>query len=223
MASCCEPDPDGYRDMFTASRARRSAQRFRAKGLDRDSRRIVDFLVTLGVEGASVLDIGGGVGPLHLELLRCGAARATSIELVDSYDAEADALARELGLAGRVTRLHGDLAADPDLVSRHDIVVMHRVVCCYPDASRLLAVAADRAGRALVFSHPPRNLLARAAVGAENLTRRVRGQSFRVFVHDPRAMDDAAVDGGRLQPRLRHRGLAWDIAGFCADPSTLPV
>ena len=125
MASCCEPDPDGYRDMFTARRARRSAQRFRRSGLDRDSRRIVDFLETLGIQGASVLDIGGGVGPLHLELLRRGASRATSIEFVDSYDAEADALARELGLAGQVTPLHGK---DADLVSRHDVVAMHRVV-----------------------------------------------------------------------------------------------
>jgi magnesium-protoporphyrin O-methyltransferase len=221
MASCCEPDPDGYRDMFTPRRARRAAQQFRTSGLDRDSRRIVDFLETLGIQGASILDVGGGVGPLHLELLRRGAARATSIELVDSYDAEADALAQELGLAGRVTRLHGDLAADPDLVSRHDIVVMHRVVCCYPDANLLLAAAADHAGRALVFSHPPRNVLARAAVGAENLTRRVRGQRFRVFVHDPRTMLDAAADGGRLQPLLLHHGLAWDIAGLCAEPPTI--
>lgn len=223
MASCCEPDPDGYRDMFTTRRARRAAQRFRNSGLDRDSQRMVDFLEALDIHGASVLDIGGGVGPLHLELLRRGAARATSIELVDSYDAEADALARELGLVERVTRLHGDIAADPDLAGRHDIVVMHRVVCCYPDAKRLLAVAADHAARALVFSHPPRNLAARFLVGAENLSRRVRGQSFRVFVHDPQVMDDAAADGGRLHGRLHHHGLAWDISGFSADPSMAPL
>lgn len=217
MASCCEPDPDGYRGVFTARRARQAAEKFRTSGLDRDSRRIVDFLEALGIQGASVLDVGGGVGPLHLELLRRGASRATSIELVDSYDAEAEALARELGLAEQVTRLHGDLAADPSLVVQHDIVVLHRVVCCYPDANRLIQVAAGRAGRALVFSHPPRNLLARALVGAENLSRRARGQSFRVFVHDPSAMADVAGDGGRLHPRLRHHGLAWDIAGFCSD------
>ena len=120
-----------------------------------------------------MLDVGGGVGPLHLELLRRGAARATSVELVDSYDAEADALARELRLAGRVTRCTA-----------------------------------------------PRNVLARALVGAENLTRRARRQSFRV-VDDPRDMDNAAADGGRLHHRLRHHGLAWDIAGFSARPIDL--
>jgi len=221
MSSCCGPDPSGYRAVFDPVRARKAADRFRSAGLDRDSRRIVDFLETLGIEGASVLDVGGGVGQLHLELLRGGAESATSIELVDSYDAEADALARELGLSGRVSRLHGDIAADPDLVGRHDIVVMHRVVCCYPDADRLLEVAAARASRALVFSHPPRNVISRALVGSENLTRRARGQSFRVFVHDPNRMAAVAADGGRLHLRLRRRGLAWDISGFSADPSTI--
>jgi magnesium-protoporphyrin O-methyltransferase len=220
MSACCGPDPAAYRDTFDPRRARKAADRFRSGGLDRDSQRIVDFVESLGIQGASVLDLGGGVGPLHLELLHRGAARATSVELVDSYDAAADALAHELGLAGRITRLHGDLATDPGLVERHDVVVMHRVVCCYPDAQRLLAAAAAKAGRALVFSHPPDNPLARAAVGAENLGRRIRGRSFRVFVHDPRAMTGAAADGGRLHPQRVSHGLAWNISGFTADPAS---
>ena len=133
-----------------------------------------------------------------------------------------DALARELGLADRVTRLHADIAADPDVVGRHDIVVMHRVVCCYPDAERLLSVAADHAGRVLVFSHPPRNLLSRALIGAENLARRARRLTFRVYVHDPAAMFGAARDGGRLRQQITHRGLAWHIAAFTADPTAVP-
>ena len=36
-----------------------------------------------------------------------------------------------------------------------DVVVLHRVVCCYPDYQRLLGAAASHAGRLLVFSHPP--------------------------------------------------------------------
>ena len=221
MTSCCGPDPDGYRQVFDSSRARKVAERFRGGGLDPNARRIVEFLETLGIEGASVLDVGGGVGQLHVELLRRGAARATSVELIDSYDAQADALARELELSSRVTRLHGDIATDPDLVGSHDIVVLHRVVCCYPNASRLLAVAAARASRALVFSYPPRNLVSRSLFGAENLTRRARGQTFRVFVHDPRTMEVAASDHGRLHRQLLRHGLAWDISGFSADPARI--
>ena len=46
--------------------------------------------------------------------------------------------------------------------STADVVVLHRVVCCYPDYERLLGAAADHSRRLLVFSHPPRNVASRA-------------------------------------------------------------
>jgi hypothetical protein len=94
---------------------------------------MVDWLTQRDIRGATVLEVGGGVGALQLELLRRGASRATNVELVDYYDADAFDLAREAGLADRVLRRRLDLAADPDTVDPHDIVVLHRVVCCYPD------------------------------------------------------------------------------------------
>ena len=57
-----------------------------------------------------------------------------------------------------------DIASGTEPVERADVVVLHRVVCCYPDYERLLGAAADHAGRALVFSHPPRNIASRSAV-----------------------------------------------------------
>ena len=44
-------------------------------------RRTVEFLQGLGLEGASVLEIGGGVGEIEIELLQAGAARAQNLEL----------------------------------------------------------------------------------------------------------------------------------------------
>ena len=38
------------------------------------------------VQGASVLDVGGGIGAIDLELLEAGAARATNIELSGGYE-----------------------------------------------------------------------------------------------------------------------------------------
>jgi magnesium-protoporphyrin O-methyltransferase len=99
-------------------------------------------------------------------------------------------------------------------VERHDVVLLHRVVCCYPDYQRLLRAAADHADRALVFSHPPRNLVTRCLLAAENLGHRIRRSAFRAYVHDPAAMTEVAADDGRLRPTYRHRGLAWHVVGF---------
>jgi magnesium-protoporphyrin O-methyltransferase len=215
MGGCC--GPDGYDGMFGTHFSRRVSKRYRKRGLDRTAARMVGFLAEQGVEGASLLEIGGGVGGIQLELLRRGAGRATNLELVDSYDADAAALAAEAGLGDRVTRRQLDLASRPDDVEPHDIVILHRVVCCYPDYQRLLGAAAGHATRLLVFSYPPRNWVSRSMFAAQNLAFRVRRTPFRAFVHDPDAMTAAAERTG-LRASYRHHGVAWQIVGLI-DPA----
>lgn len=213
MGECCEPR--GYRDLFGDRFSRRLTRQYRRRGLDRTATRMVEFLEAQGVRDASVLEIGGGVGALQLELLRRGAARTTNLELVDSYEADAAELAMEAGVADRVTRRQLDLAQTPEGVEPHDIVVLHRVVCCYPDSRRLLAAAADHANRLLVFSHPPRNVWSRAVTAGENVLFWLRRSAFRTYLHEPSAMVDAA-EGGRLQAQFRHRGFTWHVVGLVA-------
>ena len=49
------------------------------------------------------------------------------------YETEAAQLLERTGLAARVERRFLDIAQVPDEVERADVVVLHRVVCCYPD------------------------------------------------------------------------------------------
>jgi 16S rRNA G966 N2-methylase RsmD len=206
-------DPRGCDEFFGPRFARMVAKRYRRRGLDRSAQRMVEFLEQRGIAGATVLEIGGGVGEVHTELLRRGAARAVNLELSPAYDAEAEHLLREAGLAGRVERRLHDLAVDPNGVEPADVVVLHRVVCCYPDYRRLLAAAADHTRRLLVFSHPPHNRLARLLIAAQNLGLRLRGRRFRVFTHPPADMLAVLTEHG-LHPALTHRGRVWQVAGL---------
>jgi magnesium-protoporphyrin O-methyltransferase len=211
VASCC--DPSGYERTFGTRFARSLARRYRRRGLSRPEQRIVDFCADQGNEGATVLEIGGGIGELQLELLRRGAAETTNLELVDSYDEQANELAASAGVADRVHRRRLDIVVSPEEVEMADIVVLHRVVCCYPDYQRLLTTAADHARRALVFSHPPRNALTRAAVASENTWFRLTGNSFRTFAHPPEAMLDVARSRG-FDVTYRHARGVWHVAGL---------
>ena len=116
--------------MFGPGFARHLAARYRKRGLDKTAARMVGYLADRGIDGASVLEIGGGVGDIQLELLGKGASRTTNLELVDAYEADARDLAESAGMRERMTRRQVDIAATPDGVEAHDIVVMHRVVCC---------------------------------------------------------------------------------------------
>ncbi len=206
MGGCC--DPRGCDRVFDDRFARRMAARYRRRGLDATARRLVDVLTQPGVEGATVLEIGGGVGEIGIELLRRGAASATNLELSPAYEAAAAALLDEAGLTGRVHRRLADIAAEPAAVEPADIVVLHRVVCCYPDVGALLASAADHTRHRLAFSFLPRNLVSRSFVATQNALLALGGRQFRTFAHPPARMF-AVLDDRGLRPALAHRGPVW--------------
>jgi len=211
MAACC--DPRGCDDYFNPRFARKMAKRYRRRGPDKPAQEMVAFLERCGLQGLTVLELGGGVGEISLELLKRGARSALNLELSAAYDAEAEQLAREAGLEGRVERRRHDLAIDPDAVEPADVVVLHRVVCCYPDYVRLLSAAAQHARRMLVFSHPPRNPLSRGIAASCNLAFRLRGSEFRTFAHPPAAMV-AVLESHGLRPTFGHDGPVWHVVGL---------
>jgi magnesium-protoporphyrin O-methyltransferase len=211
VAGCC--NLRGCNQFFSARFARRIAKRYRKHGLDRPSRQMVEFLHTRGLDGATVLEVGGGIGEIQLELLKRGAERTVNLELSPAYEQQARRLAREAGLESRVERRLHDIAVDPADVEQADIVVLHRVVCCYPDYARLLGAAADHARRVLVFSHPPRNPISRSIVAAQNLGFRLLRWEFRTFAHPPPAML-AVLERHGLQPTFTRRGIPWHVTGL---------
>jgi 16S rRNA G966 N2-methylase RsmD len=150
MSDCC--DRTGYQTVFSDRFARRVARMYCRRGLDRTQRRLVTFLTERGIEHASVLEIGGGVGEIQIELLSRGARKATNLEISRNYEPEAEALLERFGMVDRVQRRFVDIATSPNAVEPADVVVLHRVVCCYPDYERLLSAAAGHAKRLLVYS-----------------------------------------------------------------------
>jgi magnesium-protoporphyrin O-methyltransferase len=199
--------------VFSDRFAKRVARTYRKRGLDPTERRLMSFLTDRDIRGASVLEIGGGVGEIQIELLSRGARKATNLEISHNYEAEAAALLQGSGLANRVQRRFVDIASSPDKVESSDVVVLHRVVCCYPDYERLISAAARHANRLLVFSYPSRNLFSRMIILCENLLHRLRGSDFRAFVHPPAAMIKTAEAQG-LSLSYQHHSLSWHIAGL---------
>jgi 2-polyprenyl-3-methyl-5-hydroxy-6-metoxy-1,4-benzoquinol methylase len=159
------------------------------------------------VSEANVLEVGGGVGAIQLELLKAGARRTANVEFSPGYETAAAELAEEAGVSEQIDREIGDFAQDGRFGDA-EVVVMHRVVCCYPDYERLVGEAARHARRVLVFSFPPRNLASRALNGASNLWMRARRNDFRSYVHPPERMIEVARRQG-LEPVARRRRRVW--------------
>jgi hypothetical protein len=216
VTDCCSPR--GYRRIFSERNARLEADRYRRKGLDEISRRIVEFLKERGVEGRSVLEIGGGIGGIQLELLKAGAARSVSIELTPTYEEAAGGLLREAGLEDRVERRISDFAETAAAVEPADIVVMNRVVCCYPDMPKLIGAAADHAREVMVLSFPRRTLWTRLGLPIANFALWAFRREFHIFLHPPAKILASSEEHG-LRTVSNRSGLVWTVAALQRSPA----
>jgi Methyltransferase small domain len=82
---------DEFGDFYNARLAASDLKRYREKGPRPWTRALVESLKAEGVEGATLLDIGGGVGVISHELLAAGASSATCVDASAAYLASARA------------------------------------------------------------------------------------------------------------------------------------
>ena len=160
-----------------------------------------------------MLDVGGGNGALGLELLKAGAERAITVELSSSYDATAAELAREAGFEDRIERRIIDFAEAAVELPEGDVVVMHRVVCCYPEGESLVAAAAGRARRIFAFSFPRRTWWTKLGATGVNVVLAARRMEYRAYIHRPELLLAAAEQAGAAKVWERDDTL-WRVAGF---------
>ncbi|HEY8723247.1 MAG TPA: hypothetical protein VIL92_05230 [Gaiellaceae bacterium] len=209
--SCCSGK--GCDEFFNDRVARRDARRYGRKGLDGDARRIVELVRRGGIEGRTVLEVGGGVGAIQLELLQAGAKRTVNVELSPAYEPYAAELLRVSGLDGRADRRVLDFAERAEELEPADVVVLHRVVCCYPDYETLVGGAAEHTRDQLLLTFPRDAWWMRIGLSTINRLQRLRRNAFRVYLHAPAAILDVASSHG-LEIANRERGPLWELVRF---------
>jgi magnesium-protoporphyrin O-methyltransferase len=203
---CC-----GLTTLFDAKLARRDLDRYRRRGPSASTRRLLSAVRDAGHPPETLLDVGGGVGMIAHELLAAGAARATMVDASPAYVAAAREEAARRGTSDRLQLRQGDLVEVADDVPPADVVTLDKVVCCYPDMETLLSVSAARARRLYGIVYPLDGWWVRLAVAVENGVRRLRGGTFRSFIH-PNAAIDAAIRRAGLALRVRRQGWWWVVA-----------
>jgi len=211
MSDCCSPK--GYRSIFSEKRAHAEARRYRRRGLDRTSRRIAELLKQQGIAGRTLLEVGGGIGAIQIELLRAGITRAVNIELTPTYEEAAQGLLHEAGLEDRVERRVMDFAEATSEVEAADVVIMNRVICCYPDMPKLAGAAAGHTREVLVVSFPKERWWTRALISLGDLALRLARQQFQVFLHPPDKILATAERHG-LKTLSNQASFFWEVASL---------
>jgi magnesium-protoporphyrin O-methyltransferase len=209
--NCCSGDE--FAEIFDRRTADNDRRRYRRSGPDRTTRQLLDLLHSRGVEGGSVLDIGGGIGVVDHELIAAGASGAVLVEASAASAEAARDVARERGTDDRITIVCGDFVGRAANVEPADIVTLDRVICCYPDVDRLVGLSAARARRLYGVVLPRDRWLTRVAIGLSNAWFRLRGKAYRAFAH-PNAVVDALAAASGLRLAAESGTLFWRVAVF---------
>jgi magnesium-protoporphyrin O-methyltransferase len=208
---CCSPGESAFDRQFDARHAAGKLRAYRRKGPVGLTRALIEALAAGGVDGYTVLDIGGGVGAVHHELLRSGAATAVDVDASRAYLSVAREESERQGHADRARYLIGDFVVLADEVDPADLVALDRVICCYADMSALVSRSATLARLRYGLVYPRDTRLARVGIALENARLRLSRSSFRVYAH--RTADvDAILAAHGLVKRLHRTTLIWQFA-----------
>ncbi len=184
--------------------------KYKSKGLTASTRVLLDFLTENGLVGKTVFDIGCGTGFFALETLKHGASSCVGVDLSSAAIHEANEFAKESGLQDRA-RFEVANAASTQHPSS-DIVVMDKVLCCYPDADTLLKTAYESSNELLGFVVPRDEGLMKPVmrIGTRliNLVEKLRRTGFRLYLHPLRSVDKLLVEN-RFQRANKAKSRFW--------------
>jgi len=205
--NCCEITDNA----FSEAEARSELKNYRRHGPPKQTNLILEAIRSLELKNADLLDIGGGIGVIHHELLEDVAREATHVDASSAYLKQAKEEAARRRHSERVNFIHADFTDVASELPKADVVTLDRVVCCYPDFRRLLEAAADHSRRALALTYPRETWYLRIGFRIMNFFQRLRKDPFRVFLHPVAQMDELLKKEGFERVSLR-RLFVWEMA-----------
>ncbi len=203
----------GIEETFDSELAEEQLKRLQRKGPLRTTRLLLEALRSCGVKGRSLLDIGGGVGAIQLDLLAAGVTRATNVDASSAYLAASRAEADRHGYGDRVRYHLGNFVELAPDIPPADIVTLDRVICCFDEMEALVGLSARRAKRLYGVVYPRSSWWVRLGAVGENLMLRLRRSPFRTFIYA--TQDVEAVISAQGLARVYHRNSGiWQVALF---------
>jgi magnesium-protoporphyrin O-methyltransferase len=160
---------------------------------------LISALLGYDLADRVLLDIGGGIGAIQLELLRAGLRSATGVEASTDAVEVARREAARVGVSDRITAIHGNFVELAGEIPDADIVTLDRVICCYDDVQKLVSLSASKARWLYAVAYPVDSLWNRIEIVVENLWYWLRRNPFRAFVHPTRLVEEIIGRHGLVQ------------------------
>ena len=201
----------GLETLFGEKAAKRELRSYQRKGPTKSTQALLSELRSEGVQGTSLLDIGGGIGAIQHELIELGASGVTNVDASTAYLKIVQQEAVRLGYGNLATYHHGDFVELASEIEDADIVTLDKVICCYPDMARLVGLSSARARAFYCLVYPRQTWYFKLFLPVANAYFRLRKNPFRGFLHRSDDVDAIVVSNG-LSHSFTARSGIWLVA-----------
>jgi magnesium-protoporphyrin O-methyltransferase len=208
--NCCCVDATAE---FFDKQARRSEKYFRKKGLRKEQEYLVEGIRQNGVENAAILEIGCGVGAVHLSLLEAGAGKATGIDMSERMIAAARRLSEEKQVAQHASYVRGDFVAMHGATQVADVTILDKVLCCYENVHELIAYSTAKTRQLYAVSYPRQHWLAKRMFRSVVALAKLFRWKFHPYYHEPAIIQNAIASKG-FEKSYERQTLIWVIQVF---------
>lgn len=205
---CCQCQ--GIERIFADDQASRELRDYQEDGPNQTTELLIEAVGAQGVEGLTLLDIGGGVGAIQHALLEAGARSATAVEASTAFARSSELEAHRRELSERITVRHANFVDVAGEIEPHDVVTLDRVICCYHDLPGLLGAAVKKANRLVALVYPRTTFYVWLAAKAANLVWFLTRNPFRTFIHPDRKVH-GILEGAGWHRVSYEKTLLWQV------------
>ena len=175
---CCGADL--FFDKKTAEKEHRQYQK---NGPARVTAKIIQQLENQGVEGKSLIDVGGGIGALQWWFLSEGGAKTSDIDASSGYLNHTKNYAKEKGWESKTDFILGDCTDNYQKLSDPDFITLDKVVCCYPNYREILESTCKKSRSHISLTYPMDGIISQIVRSFVGITFLLKKNPFRPYIH----------------------------------------
>ncbi|HIA12750.1 MAG TPA: methyltransferase domain-containing protein [Flavobacteriales bacterium] len=195
---------------FSGKRAKKKYKKYLKSGADQSTKKLIAALIENDVEGITLLDIGGGLGAIHHELIEAGASSAKCADASADYIAISKTEGERRNHSEKLSYHYGNYIDLAEELGSADIVTLDKVICCFDDMKELVAISSSKATELYALIFPRNKWWTRLIVIFGNMMFALLGKGFRIHLH-PEKEVEAVVEGNGFERVFYYNNILWQV------------
>ncbi len=208
---CCQCEV--IESEFDQKYALKQLKKYRKKGPKKTAIKLIEVIQKEAAPGATLLDIGGGVGDIQHALLKMGISKTYNAEASTGHLEACKSEAERQGHADKISHHQGNFVDLVEEIPSTDIVTLDRVICCFDEMEKLVDLSSKKARHLYGLVYPRETWWVKLGIAVDNFLLRIQCISMRVFVHSPKEVEAIINKNGLKRIFYEEKGV-WQVVLF---------